>query len=431
MEDTITSITSTASDNAAVDLCASSFGRDRSLSPEPSTSSFELGLKTPTSANRTSTPIPTSPASDASVDGDSSVELLENASSASLLENASSPSPTDLQNAQEFDSADDYLILAASGTDADTSERPSKKRKFDNNNDSATSLVHEPAAEAVPVVAAAVAAALPTGGMSRHAHSSSGFAPPATAGVSVQRAHVTSVTTSDVAALEQDQQRELTILANKVVIKREVQMRAFAKCAIGQIVLRGWADQNKIYYTIPSKCPNLYVKVTGDIELRSLEGVELVFNVEGKSEKIWMSKSALTPMIECLKKFKPNSAQVQHIEHMTIDTLNGKVLRVTGQYGKIYTLEFTYLQNLINALTDARTFVMSFGKYLSHRDRIVNQYLVKLVGEEFYNTSNRCLNVLKFLTLYNTYMKDNNCNCPWDYLAQNVVDKMMNCFTPS
>ena len=116
---------------------------------------------------------------------------------------------------------------------------------------------------------------------------------------------------------------------------------------------------------------------------------------------------------------------------MTIDTLNGKVLRVTGQYGKIYTLEITYLQNLINALTDARTFVMSFGKYLSHRDRIVNQYLVKLVGEEFYNTSNRCLNVLKFLTLYNTYMKDNNCNCPWDYLAQNVVDKMMNCFTPS
>ena len=103
--------------------------------------------------------------------------------------------------------------------------------------------------------------------------------------------------------------------------------------------------------------------------------------------------------------------------------------RVSGLYGKKFVMKFGHLQNLINALSDAQHFVKTFERYLSYRDHIVHQYYVKLVEEDSYNSCNRQLNVVKFLTLYNEYMKTKNCLCPWDYLAENVVNKMMNCFT--
>ena len=72
--------------------------------------------------------------------------------------------------------------------------------------------------------------------------------------------------------------------------------------------------------------------------------------------------------------------------------------------------------------------VVTFDKYLSHRDVIVKQYLNKIIDDVNFNTINRRLNILKFLTLYNVYIKENNCDWSWEYLAQSIINNMMKCF---
>ena len=340
------------------------------------------------------------------------------------VENASSATHTEMENGQDLPNGmiNDELMLATGTTDAEIGDHPSKKRKFDNN-DSASSLARKPDAVEVPVAAAAAAA----DGEGRHTDTGSGTASPPAMTAAEAAAAAAAASARWEAALEREDLREITLLANKAIIEREVQIQAFAKSVTGQIVMRRWIGQNKIYYSTPSYCPNLQLKVGGDLHLRGLDGVVLVYN--GTSEKMWISKSALSPMVACLKKFKHNSAQDQHVEDLKIETLNKSKFRVSGQYGKSFDMEFAQLQNLINSLSEANIFVTSFEKYLSHRDLVVKQYLVKLIEDDSFNTANRRLNVLKFLSLYNAYMKKNNCDCPWVYLGQNVINNMMKCFT--
>ena len=322
------------------------------------------------------------------------------------VENASSPTHGEMENDQDM--PNDELMLVVDTTDEGIVDRPSnKKRKFDNN-DGASSLARDP--DAAPAEA-------------RHTNTGSGT-PPMTGAEAAAAAATASARWE--AALEREDLREITLLANKAIIEREVQIQSFAKSDTGKIVIHRWIGQNKIYYTIPSYTPNLHVKVAGDLHLRGLDGVLLAFN--GTSEKMWMNKSALSPMVASLKNFKQNSAQVLHVEELKIESLNNAKFRLSGQYGKSFECEFVQLQNLINSLSEANIFVTNFDKYLSHRDVVVKQYLNKMIDDECFNTTNRRLNILKFLSLYNDYMKKNNCDCPWEYLAQNVINNMMKCF---
>ena len=324
------------------------------------------------------------------------------------VENASSSTHGEMENDQDL--PNDELMLAASTTDEEIADRPSnKKRKFDNN-DGASSLAREPDAAAAD-------------GEARHTNTGSGT-PPMTGAEAAAAAATASARWE--AALEREDLREITTLANKAIIEREVQLQTFAKSDVGKIAINRYIGQNKIYYTITSYTPNLFVKVAGDLHLRGIEGVLLAFN--GTSEKMWLNKSTLSPMVASLKNFKQNSAQVLHVEDLKIESLNNAKFRLSGQYGKSFECEFVQLQNLINSLSEANIFVTNFDKYLSHRDVVVKQYLNKMIDDDCFNTTNRRLNILKFLSLYNDYMKKNNCDCPWEYLAQNVINNMMKCF---
>merc|ERR1712074_46755 len=168
------------------------------------------------------------------------------------------------------------------------------------------------------------------------------------------------------------------------------------------------------------------VKASGDLHLRAIDGVLLTYN--GTHDKMWLNKTTLSHMPAGLKIFKQNPAQVLHVEDLKMESLNNARFRMSGAYGKSFELEIVQLQNLINSLSEANIFVTTFDKYLSHRDVIVKQYLNKIVDDVNFNTTNRRLNILKFLTLYNDYMKENNCDWPWEYLAQSVINNMMKCF---
>ena len=397
----------TTSVSATVDLATTTFEEEediltRSLSPELSAMSFELGVNTHNGCVRTSTPAP--------------VGTVNN--SVEVLEMLPPPSPTGLQDGQVFDSSSDRSFLES---EAAARRRSSKKRKVGSRSGPV------PAATVASAAAAAATPSSSTGGRPPHGRDqgTSFVLPPVAASMS-------TLDRSTLDQVEATQMLDMLSMLNFVVIKREVQLRAFVRCRTGKIVLGGRLDEsdNKIYYTIPSQCPNLYVKVSTDIDLRSIDSVVLNYNVsaQGRSERICFSNTALTRMIVCLKEFRSNPMHVEYIEHMFIGTMNRSVLAIWDRYNnKKFLLDLSYLEKLLDVLLAASTFVITFSNYLSHRDRIVNNYYVKLVQQEGFNTNSRSLNVLRFLTLYNDHMNENNINCPWDYLVYNVVDRMMNC----
>ena len=113
---------------------------------------------------------------------------------------------------------------------------------------------------------------------------------------------------------------------------------------------------------------------------------------------------------------------------MLIATMSRSVLAIWDRFNnKKFLLEISYLEKLLEVLLAAGTFVITFSNYMAHRDKIVNNYYVRLVRQEGFNTNSRSLNVLRFLTMYNDHMNGHNINIPWDYLVYNVVERMRKC----
>ena len=328
--------------------------------------------------------------------------------SSSPVPDESASSHTHGEMEDNLDVTNDELMSAVDAADEGIADQPSNKKiKFDNTDD-ANSLACEP--DTTPA----------EGSRTNTGRGS----PPMTSAEAAAAAAAASARWEE--ALEREDLREITILANKAVIEREVQLQTFTKSGIGKILANRYIGQNKIYYTIPSHTPNLFVKPSGDLHLRAIDGVLLSYN--GTHDKMWLNKTTLSHMPAGLKNFKQNPAQVLHVEELKIESLNNARFRMSGAYGKSFELDIDQLQNLINSLAEADIFVTTFDKYLSHRDVVVKQYLDKIVDDRNFNTANRRLNILKFLTLYNDYMKENNCDWPWEYLAQSVINNMMKCF---